>query len=281
MPDGTTLSRDTDGAGTVDDWRAALPEELREAATLARFDDVAALAREHVHLQSLIGRKGLIAPGADASSDERAAFYTALGRPPTPDDYDLSEVALPDDMPWNGAVEAAMLKEMHAAGLTNDQARALVAAYGDLQGAAWRQATATQDAASRKALAALEAEWGERFDARVDLANRAFRATFGDGFDDVAGLELAGGGRLGDHPALVRAFAALGERIAEPELVGGRGGARRPSPDGARDRLHALEGDPEFRAALLERSHPDHRAAVAKRSQLAGIAFGTSSDDAG
>lgn len=278
MPDALPTPNDAvdpSAAGPAGDesWRAALPDELREAEALARFDDVAALAREHVHLQSLIGRKGLIPPGDDASPEERAAFFTALGRPASPEAYDLGDFAPPDDVPWNDALQAAMLGEMHAAGLTDGQARALLESYAGMQGAAVSQARAEQAEASERALEALQAEWGARCDARLDLAGRAFRAAFGDDYDDIAGLELAGGGRVGDHPAFVRAFATLGERMAEPELVGAAPSPRAPSPQSAQHHLTSLEADPQFRAALLDRTHPDHRAAVAKRSQLAGIVY--------
>lgn len=276
MPDGTpSNSVDPTGQSGGEDWRAALPDELREAEALARFADVGALAREHIHLQSLIGRKGLIPPGDAATPEERAAFFTALGRPATPEDYDLADIAPPEGMPWDDHMQAAMLRRMHDAGLNGTQARALVAAYAEMQGDAFRTAVAAQEAASARALAGLEAEWGERFDARLDLAGRAFRAAFGDDYDNVAGLALADGGRVGDHPAFVRAFAALGERMAEPELVGGTAGAARSmSGEMAQLNLRTLEADPDFRAALLDRAHPDHRAAVAKRSALTGIVFG-------
>jgi hypothetical protein len=38
--------------------------------------------------------------------------------------------------------------------------------------------------------------------------------------------------------------------------------------------LSTLEADPEFRAALLDRAHPEHRQAVARRSDLARAAYG-------
>jgi hypothetical protein len=264
----------------VPDWRASLPDGLREAEALSRFDDVAALAREHVHLQALIGRKGIIPPGDDATPEERAAFFTALGRPATPDEYDLEGFAPPAGLPWNADIQASMLREMHAAGLNNSQARSLINAYADMQESAFDAVATRQAANAERALSGLQAEWGERFEARLDLAGRAFRATFGEAFDDVAGLALADGGRVGDHPEFVRAFATLGERMAEPELVGAGATSREPSGEAARFNLRALEADPDFRAALLDRNHPDHRAAIAKRSMLTSAAYaGRDSDE--
>lgn len=275
MPDGTPTS---DHPGAAQDWRRALPDELRGSAALADFDDIAALAREHVHLQSLIGRKGLIAPDDDATPEERAAFFTALGRPATPEEYDLADFTPPEDVPWNEDIQTAMLREMHAAGLTDSQARSLLSSFADLQGETYRKAAVAQETGAAHALAGLKDAWGETFEAKLDLAGRAFRATFGDEFDDIAGLALTDGGRVGDHPAFVRAFAALGERMAEPELVGATPGARTPTGELARLDLRLLENDPDFRAALLSKTHPDHRAAIAKRSALTGAVYGRGDD---
>lgn len=93
---------------------------------------------------------------------------------------------------------------------------------------------------------------------------------------------------VGENPEVEavrrRARIALGGRMAEAELVGpkqpGLGGARAE----AAAELAGLEADRDFRAALLDRSHPEHRAALARRSALArrawdaeeGPAFGAS-----
>src|SRR3546814_16931008 len=92
-------------AGTTDDWRSALSEEVRGHPALQGFDGVDALAREHVHLQRLIGRKGIVPPGEDAGEEERARFYEALGRPAAPADYEVSDPPRPEGMPWNEQAE--------------------------------------------------------------------------------------------------------------------------------------------------------------------------------
>lgn len=257
------------GAG----WRDALPEDMRGEAALARFDDVAALAREHVHLQRLIGRKGVIPPGAGAGEEEWARFHDALGRPAAPDGYDLSGIERPEGMAWSDEAQAAMLARMHAAGLTNEQARALVAAYGEVQGAAWQDAAGAAAARLAETGEALRREWGEGFDARLDLANRAFADAFGEDVEAARSLRLADGSWLGDHPLVVRAFAALGARMEEAPLIGGPSAGLAPGRAEAAAELRALEADPDFRAALLDRAHPEHRAALARRSGLARRAW--------
>lgn len=260
-------------SGVDESWRAGLSEEYRRHPVLEGFNDLDALAREHVNLQKLIGRKGLVPPAADADDAERARFYDALGRPESPDAYDLDGLDRPDGMPWDDAFEKAMLGRMHASGLTDGQARALLEGYVELQGASWQDANAAQDRALETVETGLRREWGENFDAQVDRANRAFAAAFGERVDDVRQLRLTNGQYLGDHPDMVRAFAKLGGLMGEAEFVGGKEARIGRSSSEARAQLSALEGDPEFRTALLDRAHPEHRQAVARRSDLARAAY--------
>ena len=263
-----------DAGVAADSWRSGLSAEYRDHPVLERFEDLDALAREHVHLQKLIGRKGIVPPGADADEGERARFYDALGRPESPDGYDLEGLVRPDGMPWDEDLQAKMLERMHASGLTDGQARALLEGYAELQGAAWQDTSAEQVRALEAAETGLRREWGENFDARVDMANRAFAAAFGERVDDVRQLQLTNGQFLGDHPDMVRAFAKLGGLMGEAEFVGGKDARIGRSSSEARAQLSTLEADPAFRTALLDRAHPEHRQAVARRSDLARAAYG-------
>jgi len=254
-------------------WRDGLSEEYRTHPVFERFDDLDALAREHVNLQKLIGRKGIVPPAADADNAERARFYDALGRPESPEGYDLDGLARPEGMPWDEDFEKAMLERMHASGLSDAQARSLLEGYVELQGAAWQDANAAQDRALDAVESGLRREWGENFDAQVDRANRAFAAAFGERVDDVRQLRLTNGQYLGDHPDMVRAFAKLGGLMGEAEFIGGKEARIGQAPSEARAQLSALEADSEFRAALLDRAHPEHRQAVARRSDLARAAY--------
>jgi len=261
------------------DWRSSLSEELRDHPVLSGFADVGELAREHVHVQKLIGRKGILPPGEGASDDDHARFYDALGRPPRHTDYALDDVERPEDLPWSAALEDSMLEQMHAAGLTNAQARALVSGYVDLQAQTWSAAQAEQARALEGAMTDLHNEWGSAFDAKLDMANRAFAMAFGEDVDEVRELRLADGSFLGDHPHLVRAFAAVGDLMSEAEFAGAGVMQGSPSRAQARAQLAELESDPAKRAALLDRSHPDHRQTVKQRSRLAGVAYGDAGEE--
>lgn len=260
-------------------WREDLPEDLRDHPALGGFENIDALAREHVHLQKLIGRKGILPPGEDANEEDYARYYDALGRPSDPSGYDLSNIERPDDLPWSDAVESEMLSRMHAAGLTNEQARRLVQDYVELQAGTWSELQGSQSRALESAMRELRSEWGPDFDAKLDVANRAFALAFGDRSEDARQLQLADGSFLGDHPHMVRAFAALGANMSEAEFVDADSLPGGPSREQARAELAELESDAAFRTALLDRAHPDHRSAVKQRSQLSERAYGARDEE--
>src|SRR3990172_11892156 len=84
------------------DWRAALPADLQADKSLEQFKgkDWAevgpTLAKGYVETKKMVGGS-LKVPKEDATPEEQAAFYTALGRPETPDKYETKVPELPPD----------------------------------------------------------------------------------------------------------------------------------------------------------------------------------------
>jgi hypothetical protein len=119
----------TETTPAAPEWMAGLPDELKSDATLSRYADVPALAKAHIEAHK-VAKSKVIVPGADADDAQLSAFYDAIGRPASPDDYDLAMPELPVDA---SAEDRAALAEgfkpyrelAHQLGLTPKQARAL------------------------------------------------------------------------------------------------------------------------------------------------------------
>jgi hypothetical protein len=119
----------TETTPAAPEWMAGLPDELKADATLSRYADVPALAKAHIEAHK-VAKSKVIVPGADADDAQLSAFYDAIGRPASPDDYDLAMPELPVDA---SAEDRAALAEgfkpyrelAHQLGLTPKQARAL------------------------------------------------------------------------------------------------------------------------------------------------------------
>src|SRR3546814_17122436 len=100
----------------------------------------------------------------------------------------------------------------------------------------WRSDVCSSDlqekaAAERRAEAetSLRREWGGDHERNLTFAQRAVRSFGDDTFVDFLESQEVEGVKLGDHPAFVRAFAAIGRAMGEDQPTTGageRGGGR-------------------------------------------------------
>jgi hypothetical protein len=114
----------------------------------------------------------------DGSLDE---VYTRLGRPETPDAYNLE---LPEGVQVNEDRVQSMASVAHKVGLNDNQLNALAAADAEYQ-AQYMQEVSKQQQVE---LQGLEKEWGAAFPEREEMARRFVRNTLPDGVDKEAFL---------------------------------------------------------------------------------------------
>lgn len=252
------------------DWRDNLPEEIRQNPALADKDTPEKLASEHVHLQKLIGAKGIIKPGADASEDEMNAFYSELGRPDTVDGYDLSGIEVPDGFAMDEGMQRQILTALHSRGATPELVTEVFNTYWAATAEAEEAATAKTAEVWEKTQETLKGELGDKYAAHEELANRAVSAVLGDAKADVLNARLPDGTKLSANIGFVRTMFELGKHMAEANLLGDKSASLGLSPEAAKAELQKFEADNS--AALLDRSHADHKTVVERRSQLSKIA---------
>lgn len=258
-PTDTTLTP----PAAVPEWRAALPVELRDAPSLATFKTVEDLAKSQVEAQSMIGRKGLIIPKADDPSPVHAAYRQALGIPEKPDGYEIKVEGAPETV-WNKDTAATFSGWAHELGLTPAQAQGIAERYAKLGGDGMAADTAARERTRAETTKALQTEWGTAYDAKVERAQRAVREFGGD--DLIKALQESG---MGSNPAMVRAMAAIGEKIGEDRPAGM--GTGRPAADNPDAELKSLmaTGTPYWQPL-----HPEHQQAVARVKELYRVKAG-------
>lgn len=175
-------------------------------------------------------RSQIEATGATDAKDlaakyvEAAAALKGFAPPETADAYDLP---IPEGESADFAKAVAPL--MHKAGLSGTQAKALAEGWNALQAQQRQAAVEAAENAEREANALaerqeqdLKREWGDTFDAKVELSRRAIRAgmaSAGLSEDAAAGLvdslEKAHG-----FGAVHKFFAVLGAPLAEATAHG-------------------------------------------------------------
>lgn len=252
------------------DGFAGLPDDLKSHPSLAAYRkaegfDLGGLVKEHVNLQSLIGKKGVIPPGEKDGPEAWERYYNSLGRPARPELY---QFAKPQGFGgYSDEFANAYRAAAHKHGLTANQAAGMhdwfvKAAVGAEQTQAER-ARMDGDALDQ----ALRQKWGAQYDAMVASGRRAAR-TFAP-TDALDRLEQAIGG-----PALMELFANIGERMHEDGLIGGGASSFGMTPEQAKAeiaRMDAAMNDP--RSPAMDKLHPEHASWMRRREQLFAAAY--------
>lgn len=165
-------------------------------------------------------------PPKDASPEQWAEFYKAVGAPDTPEAYQLP---VPEGQDTGFAKTAA--EWFKDAGLLPQQAQALASKWNEFTAA---QAAATEAAEAQRIAqldqqnkvqeAALKNEWGQSHDANMELARRAVRQFIPSekAPDVISALE----DRLG-YAETIKLLHSIGKGLGEHDAPGL---GRAPSP---------------------------------------------------
>lgn len=252
------------------DWAAAHGEAFKpfEPVVAAKgWKNPLEALSAYAELEGRLG-KSITPPGADAKPEDWQAVFDRLGRPKSSKDYGLKRPEtvdasmLPDDM------VGAFGDLAHKLGLLPDQAAGVMGFYtGRIEAG-----VAAQKAAEEETRAALQQEWGAKYDENMRLAQRAV-GRFG-GEDALAALgpleNVIGGVKL------VKLMQAIGLAMSEDTLAGAGssgGAAGLPgTPEGAKAKINLLKTDGAFLAKLHDRSQPGHAQAVEEWRKLHELA---------
>lgn len=249
------------------DFRGALPAEYKDHPTLAPYKDFTSLLKSHIDVNTLLGKQRLVRPDDNAPEEKWNEFFNQVGRPDSPDKYELKK---PEDFPEGLNLPDPYLKflgeSFHKNGLTKKQAQGLFAALNGFAVQNFNTDKSTNQTALQNAQAELDMEFGTAAPAKKDAANRAQLAFLDD--KDKEFLKKSG---LEGHPQLTRLFAKIGEKLVEQGTDGsgaGGGGFANMSPANAKVEIDAKMADKEFMEAYTNQFHPNHKNAVATMTGL-------------
>lgn len=233
----------------------------------AKFTDPKALVGSYQSLEKLISAKGIIPPGPNATPEQKAEFFKALGRPDKPEDYGISKAPeklgdkpFPKEL-WDQERATGFSKVAHDIGLTKAQAEALAAFDMTTGQARFEKFNAMQTKAISDAEGALKTEWGPKYAENLALAQKAAKEAGGDAL-------LAH--PLANDPMFIKAMAKVGSMIVEAPAAGARGTQHQSVNPASEidaimnDKQHAWQ--PDF--AKHGHSPKAHEAAVQRMAQL-------------
>lgn len=194
--------KETQTAAELPAWTQQLPKEMRENADvmkqLSKFKTIGDVAKSFSELETKLG-KSLIQPADDASDEVKNAFWEKLGKPKSVNDYSINDE------------NAAVFKELaFKNNLTDAQATAIYGALQDVGKAAVEQQQAAFKQQAQATTAALKAEYGNQYNAKIEMLKRGVQKYGGQALGD----KLKATGLIADAD-VVKMFIKLGEQSAE------------------------------------------------------------------
>ena len=236
---------------------------------IAKFDNVNDLAREHVNLQSLLGRKGLVVPKEGDSQEIWDKYRTEMNIPPDTSGY------FGDTTPEENDLPSHIAKVAHNSNLSVDQYNEIMQGYESWYKDVIENNSQEIEQTTNENLNSLKKEWGRAYEAKTDMGASALSTLTKGKAESVANIELSDGTSLGNNPNFIKVMASIGEILQEKGLLEGTNvNPSAMSPDEAQSKLSQLMADPEKSAILFSQEfHPSKEELVKERQRLLSFAY--------
>lgn len=239
-------------------WRNALPENIRNERSLDSIKNFSTLAQSYVHAQKAIGANKVAIPGADATPEEKSAFYNALGRPEKAEDYKIETPAdIPEGLVFNDESMNEFKKFAFEHGLSQEQANKAVEFQGQMLAKEYQASVAAAEAEFVQTEAKLKTEFGPNYNNTIAQCNKAMQ-TFGV----VETLKNAG---LLNNYEVIKMFSKIGGSLSESKLKG----ESEPVSSSAQSRYNDIIGNTD--GAYYKHDHPMHEQTVAEVTRLLSV----------
>jgi len=252
-----------------DAFISMLPEDLRGEGVFANHQSVADLAKSYVSAAKMVGldKNALLPIPRDDSKEAWDAVYNKLGRPETPDAYNLD--------PYKDAADGNVLKDwagkLHNLGLNQKQVDGVLGDFFGQSKAAQEAMKVAQDQRFSAWNDEITKELGLAKDRKLDAAVNLVEKNMGEGALDF----IAEHPEVFKDPRMVKFLVGMADKTGESSvlLADGKTTNGALSPADAQQQLSALKSNPEYMKAMLDKGHPQHEYFVNQQNKLFEFAF--------
>lgn len=248
------------------EWRLSLPDEIRSHPILDKFKSPEDVIKSYIEAQKFLGREKIPLPPKDATKEDWDVVFNALGRPESPDGYELPEVELPEDVEIDEEFLAEFKEKAHELGLNKTQVGEFYKWYMDKMGGMLAEMEELQAERRAEAEAQLRKEWGAKYEENLKKAQSVLK-NFADE-DVLTEIEASG---LGNNPALIKIFAKIGQSLSEDALEGKSAGRFTMTPEEAKKEILRIKSDPNH--PINDEFHPEHKQALEYIESLYKMAY--------
>ena len=257
------------GQAPSEDWKARLPEDIRDNQLIHNANSIESLAKTAIHAQSMIGADKLAIPGKWANEDDWNNVYTKLGKPEDAQGYKLE---VKEGTQVDKDIESWYRGLAHKAGLNDRQANTIFQEYmakeAELKAANAPPSPVDVEIIKGEAEIALKKEWGKALDTKMNEAKGVLTEFAPKDFDQLLTKD---GVPLGNDPVFIKTLANIGNyinsKLGEDKMVGSK---QQPqyTPADAEKEIAALRGDPRDGGPYWDKKHPDHMRTVQQVQEL-------------
>ena len=257
------------GQAPSEDWKASLPEDIRDNQLIHNANSIESLAKTAIHAQSMIGADKIAVPGRWANDDDWNNVYTKLGKPEDAQGYKLE---VKEGTQVDKDIESWYRGLAHKAGLNDRQANTIFQEYmakeAELKAANAPPSPEDVEIIKGEAEIALKKEWGKAFDTKMNEAKGVLTEFAPKDFDQLLTKD---GVPLGNDPVFIKTLANIGNyinsKLGEDKMIGNK---QQPqyTPADAEKEIAALRGDPRDGGPYWDKKHPDHIRTVQQVQEL-------------
>ena len=212
------------------------------------------MAKSYINATKMIGQDKIVIPTKNSGQEAWDEAYEKLGRPESPDKYNLNVKSDVVSMDENAIKSFA--EQSHKLGLNNKQAEGILDFYkNNMEGTA-QQAKIDTETAQAQSEQELRSEWGRDFDSKVQQAGAIAKANINP---EVLDMTLSNGMRLGDHPEVIKGFAKIASMMSEDKMVATESENVNTVAD-IESEISAITNDTD--GPYWNKQHPDHDKSV-------------------
>lgn len=228
--------------GTTASWFEGFQNaELKSFVETRKFDSPEKLAESYVNLEKMKGVPAdrLLKLPEKMEGDEARAVFERLGTPKEAKEYGLPRDEKATDHSFTDWAE----KTFHENNLTKTQAKGLAEKFDAYVQSQNQAQTAAQAQALQQADTKLRSEWGQNYDANINIAKQGAKI-LGLDAKSLDSLEALQG-----RDALFKSLHRIGVSVGESTFVDGSQGGQAPAtvtPEQAQAEIKTLLADQKF-----------------------------------
>lgn len=231
-------------AGGGAKWYSTLEGDLAGHPAITKFDSPSALARGYVEVEKLTGGEKVVNPFKLSDEQRPTAmkkYNEAIGVPGDASGYNAI-LADPENLPEGVGFDKERFGEVaHKYGLRPDQAAGLWQEYTGEVSNGYKAQMEANDTALKASETKLRQEWGQAFDANIELASKFLRHKVKDQatFDRL-------NAKFSSDPDAIKLLAEYGKEFSENSIGGFKDpGSSRLTPDQAQEEYDNIVGNPK------------------------------------